>query len=185
MPQREYTKTKEQVSKPSKRIVLPIDMEHYQDVVKEAKLFRAWIDQNIARWPELFPSDIGNGYVLHSRYASTKMPEIVLRRIELKENKAVFTIAPSGVMPYMTSYTDGVEKALFLLRFGVPYWALTYVFGKNDMFWFRQFCHFGRNNIVQTTVKDLEKLPKDLLGDEKHIYINGEKAYIATTVAAD
>jgi hypothetical protein len=88
-------------------------------------------------------------------------------------------------MPYMTGYTDDVEKALFLLRFGVPYWALTYVFGKNDLFWFRQFCHFGRYQIVQTTVKDLAKLPKDLLADEKHIYINGEKAYIATTVGSD
>jgi len=71
------------------------------------------------------------------------------------------------------------------LRFGVPYWALTYVFGKNDMFWFRLFCHFGGYEIVQTTVKDLEKLPEDLLADEKHIYINGEKAYIAMTVGKD
>ena len=113
------------------------------------------------------------------------MSEILLRRIALKENGQVFTIAPSCVMPYMTSYTDDVEKALFLLRFGVPFWALTYVFGKNDMFWFRLFCHFGRYNIVQTTVKDLERLPENLLADEKHIYINGEKAYIATTVAKD
>jgi hypothetical protein len=185
MPQRNCNRTKAKVSKPSKRIVLPIDMEAYQEVVKEPKLFRAWVDQNVASWPELFPANIAQGYVLHSRSTSTKMPEIVLRRIELKENKEVFTIAPSGVMPYMTSYTDAVEKALFLLRFGVPYWALTYVFGKNDMFWFRQFCHFGRYHIVQTTVKDLEKLPKDLLADEKHIYLNGEKAYIATTVAQD
>jgi hypothetical protein len=85
----------------------------------------------------------------------------------------------------MTSYTEDVEKALFLLRFGVPYWALTYVFGKNDMFWFRLFCHFGGYKIVQTTVKDLEKLPEDLVADEKHIYINGEKAYIAVTVGQD
>jgi hypothetical protein len=185
MPQRNCNRRKEKVSKPSKRIILPIDMADYQAVVKEPKLFRAWVDQNIANYPELFPSEIGKGYVLHSMYPSAKLPEIVLRRIALKGSKDVFTIAPSGVMPYMTSYTDDVEKALFLLRFGVPYWALTYVFGKNDMFWFRQFCHFGRYHIVQTTVKDLEKLPKDLLADEKHIYLKGEKAYIATTVAQD
>jgi hypothetical protein len=150
-----------------------MDMEDYQDVVKVPQLFRARVDQSVACWPELFPLDIAKGYVLHSKYTSAKMPEIVLRRIELKETKAVFTIAPSGVLPDMTGYTDEVEKALFLLRFGVPYWALTYVFGKNDMFWFRQFCHFGGDHIVQTTVKDLEKLPKDLLADEKHIYIYG------------
>lgn len=185
MPQQNCTRTKEKVSRRSKRIVLPIDMEEYQEVVKEPELFRAWIDQSIARWRELFPSNIEKGYELHSRYNSKKMPEIVIRRIKLKENDDVFSIAPSGVMPYMTGYTDDVEKGLFLLRFGVPYWALTHIFGKNDMFWFRQFCHFGRYNIVQTTVKDLAKLPKDLLADEKHIYINGEKAYIAVTVAKD
>lgn len=185
MPQRKYIKTKEKVSTPSKRIVLPIEMERYLKIVEEPTLFREWVDENAACFSELFPAEIAKGYVLHDMRVSSKMPEIALRRIALKESKEVFTIAPSGVMPYMTSYTDDVEKALFLLRFGVPYWALTYVFGKNDMFWFRQFCHFGRYNIVQTTVKDLEKLPEDLLADEKHIYLNGEKAYIATTVAED
>jgi hypothetical protein len=160
-------------------------MEEYKDIVREPKAFRAWVDENITRYPELFPSDIADGYVLHGTRDSVRLSGITLRRIELKTSKEVFTIAPSGVMPYMTSYTDDVEKALFLLRFGVPYWALTYVFGKNDMFWFRQFCHFGRYQIIQTTVKDVERLPKDLLADEKHIYINGEKAYIATTVGSD
>lgn len=36
----------------------------------------------------------------------------------------------------MTGYTDEVEKALFLLRFGVPFWGLTYVFGGNDNYWY-------------------------------------------------
>ena len=185
MPQRKCTRTKDKVSKPSKRIVLAIELEKYKQIVESPKVFREWVDENISHYPELFPASIVNGYVLHDKRTSAKMPEIVLRRIELKENKEIFTIAPSCVMPYMTCYTDDVEKALFLLRFGVPFWALTYVFGKSDMFWFRLFCHFGRYNIVQTTVKDLERLPENLLADEKHIYINGEKAYIATTVAED
>jgi hypothetical protein len=185
MPQRNCNRIKEKVSKPSKRITLAIDVEEYKKIVTEPEVFRSWLDANIKRFPELFPSTIGQGYYLHSIRSSVKLPEIALRRIALKSNGEVFTVAPSSVMPYMTSYTDDVEKALFLLRFGVPYWALTYVFGKNDMFWFRQFCHFGRYHIIQTTVKDIEKLPKDLLADEKHIYINGEKAYIATTVGSD
>jgi hypothetical protein len=185
MPQRKYIKIKEKVSKPSKRITLAIDLDKYKEIVKSPKEFRAWLDAYIICSPELFPADIENGYVLHSIRNSRKMPEITLRRIELKESRAVFTVAPSGVMPYMTSYTDDVERALFLLQFGVPYWGLTYVFGKNDMFWFRQFCHFGRYNIVQTTVKDLENLPEHLLADEKHTHICGDKAYIATTVAKD
>jgi hypothetical protein len=185
MPQRNYTKTKEEVSQASKRITVAVDLEEYKEIVSAPKLFRAWVDENVEGSPELFPPAIKKGYVLHDMRTSSKMPEIVLRRIELKENQDVFTIAPSSVMPYMTSYTDDVEKALFLLRFGVPFWALTYVFGRSDMFWYRLFCHFGRYNIVQTTVKDLERLPEDLLADEKHIYINGEKAYIATTVGQD
>lgn len=185
MPQRNYNKTKEKVSKVSKRITLPIDAAEYKAIVLDIEAFRSWVDTNIARFPELFPTSIEQGYYLHDTRTSEKLPGITFRRIALKSNGEVFTIAPSSVMPYMTGYTDDVEKALFLLRFGVPYWALTYVFGKNDMFWFRQFCHFGRYQIVQTTVKDLEKLPKDLLADEKHIYINREKAYIATTVGSD
>lgn len=185
MPQRECTRTKEKVSKSSKRIVLPIEMDRYKEIVKSPKAFRKWIDEEIACSPELFPADIEHGYVFHDKRTSAKMPEIILRRIELKRNAQVFTIAPSGVMPYMTSYTDDVEKALFLLEFGVPFWALTYVFGKDDMFWYRMFAHFGRYNIVQTTIKDPEKLPKNLLADEKHVHFNGKKAYIATTVAED
>lgn len=185
MPQRECTRTKEKVSKSSKRIVLPIEVERYKEIVKSPKAFRKWIDEEIACSPELFPAEIENGYVFHDKRKSAKMPEIILRRIELKQNAQVFTIAPSGVMPYMTSYTDDVEKALFLLEFGVPFWALTYVFGKDDMFWYRMFAHFGRYNIVQTTIKNPEKLPKNLLADEKHVHFNGKKAYIATTVAED
>ena len=101
--------------------------------------FRAWVDENIADHPELFPSEIVNGYDLHSTRTSGKLPDVILRRIKLKSSQEVFSIAPSSIMPYMTGYTDDVEKALFLLRFGVPYWALTYIFGKDDMFWFRQF----------------------------------------------
>ena len=102
MPQRKYNKTKERVSKPSKRITLAIELEEYKKIVEVPKEFRAWLDKHIACSPELFPANIENGYVLHSMRNSRKMPEITLRRIELKENGAVFTIAPSCVMPYMT-----------------------------------------------------------------------------------
>lgn len=185
MPQRNCTITKEQVSRASKRITLAIDLAEYKEIVDKPQAYRIWVDTNIESYPELFPPDIAKGYSLHSMRTSLKLPDITLRRIKLKANNEVFTIAPSGVMPYMTGYTDDVEKALFLLRFGVPYWALTHVFGKNDMYWFRLFCHFGGYSILSTTVKKLENLPKDLLADEKHIYINGDKAYIAMTVGAD
>jgi hypothetical protein len=113
-----------------------------------------------------------------------------LRRIKLKTRdekgkEIVVTIAPSAVMPYMSGYTDEVEKPLFLRRFGVPFWALAYVFGRDDQYWYRLAGQFGRYDIVQTTVKDPDKVPEHLLADEKHIHLNGEKAYVATTVGGD
>jgi hypothetical protein len=145
----------------------------------------------IEQHPELFPSVIQQGYRLHGTLPpSKKMPGVRMRRIKMKEKdddgkQQVFTIAPPFVMPYMTGYTDDVENALFLRRFGVPYWALAHVFGHDDMYWQRLEESLGRNSIVGTTVKDPDKLPEDLLADEKHTRLNGEKAYIATTVGAD
>ena len=85
----------------------------------------------------------------------------------------------------MVGYTADVADALFLEGFGVPYWALTHVFGRDDMYWYRLTAAFGRNSIVGTTVKHPEALPKDLLGDEKHSKHRGEKVYLATTVGKD
>jgi hypothetical protein len=86
------------------------------------------------------------------------------------------------MMPYLIARTEEVEKALFLCRWGVPFWALTYVFGHNDMFWYRAYISLGRNSLVGTTVKAPERMPGDVLADEKHTRFNGEKVYVATTV---
>lgn len=88
-------------------------------------------------------------------------------------------------MPYITALSEDVEKALFLRRFNVSYWGLTYAFGRNDMFWYRQEQVLGRFSIVGTTVKSSETLPQDFLADEKHTSRRGEKQYIAMTVAKE
>ena len=165
MSQRKCTKTKAEVARATKRITLPIRDEEYQEVVKNRQAFREWLDRNIKAHPELFPKNISEGYTLHDIRGSEKMPGVNLRRIRLKEpdeqgNPQVFTIAPSGIMPYMSAYTDKVEKALFLRIFGVPYWALAYVFGKDDKYWYRMELQFGRCNVAQTVVKKPENLPK-------------------------
>ena len=107
------------------------------------------------------------------------------RRIQLRADGESFTVAPVFLMPYMTAETKDVEKTLFLRRFNVPFWGLTYISGRNDMFWYRLEQSFGRLNIVGTTVKQPELLPQDLLADEKHTKLNGEKHYIAMTVAQE
>jgi hypothetical protein len=144
----------------------------------------------IAKHPELFPENICAGYILHDERVSTKLAGVRLRRICLKAHDAsgkqqVFTIAPSGILPYFVGLTDEIEKALFLRRFDVPFWALAYVFGRDDQYWYRLENHFGRYNLVQTVVKDPEKLPKHLLADEKVTWLNGEEVVIATTVGGD
>ena len=191
MPQRKYSKTQTKVAKPTKRITLPIELERYNQMVLDSAAFRRWLDQMIGQYPELFPHDIAVGYLLHDILPSSiKMPEVCLRRIRLYQDDAegqaqVFTIAPSEVLPYMTGYTAEVEKALFLRRFGVPFWGLTYVFGRDDSYWERLSRSLGHYSIVGTTLKDPAKLPEHILADEKHVHFNGQTAYIATTVAQD
>jgi hypothetical protein len=179
-------------AKGPKRIYLPIDRAAYDQVIDNQAAFRQLLDEHIKAYPEIFPAKIGEGYKLHGALPqSKKMPEVKLRRIQLNApddegKRQVFSVAPCFVLPYMTGYTDEVEKALFLYeKFGAPFWGLTYVFGRNDMYWYRLTQNLGRNSIVGTTIKEPDKLPAHLLADEKHTDLNGQKAYIALTVAQD
>lgn len=170
----------------SKTICLPIERESYGEIVSEVSGYRAWIDEMYAKHPELFPQAFAGGYRLHDRLPlSKKLPDIQLRRLALKTNDAVYSVRPSFVLFYMTGYTDAVEKGLFMLSFGVPFWAVTRVFGRNEMYWQRLTERLGHNSLVGTTVRKAEALPKDLVADEKHSEISAKPAYIATTVGGD
>jgi len=191
MPPRQCIKKKTQIAKISKRICIPISREEYEDIFDDKQGFREMLTGFIEKYPEIFPPDMRHGYQLYGlRKQSVKMPDVKLRRICLNEvdnqgRLQVYTIAPSFVLPYMTGYTDDVEKALFLRRYGVPFSGLSYVFGRNDMYWERLASLFGHNDIVGTSIKDPKLLPKDILADEKHTRWNGQKAYVATTVGRD
>lgn len=191
MPQRQYSKKQTKVTKKNRRIILPVTLAAYNELKEDATAFRRWLDEMIKFYPELFPADIVGGYTLHDVLpASAKLTKVQLRRIRLNQRTEsgqvqVFTVAPSEVLPYMVGLTDEVEKALFLRRFGVPFWGLSYVFGRNDDYWYRISSSFGRYEIVSTTVKEPDKLPEHLLADEKHVRFNGTKGYIATTVGQD
>ncbi len=155
-------------------------------------MFRLYLDDCIRKHAELFPTDIDQGYKLNGFVEpSKKLPEVRIRRICLHQRGSqgewqVFQVTPSFVMPYMTGLVTEVAKPLFLhLKFGVPPWALSYVFGKDDMYWYRLSQQLGRFSLVGTTIKDPEKLPEHLLADEKHTRFNKHKAYIATTSAKE
>jgi hypothetical protein len=85
----------------------------------------------------------------------------------------------------MTGRTQEVDHALFLMRFHVPCWAIAHVFGRDAMYGYRLEQGLGRFSVVGTTVKSPERLPKDLVADEKHSWLKGERVYIATTAAKD
>jgi hypothetical protein len=83
----------------------------------------------------------------------------------------------------MTGLTDDVETALLFRKFDVPYWALSYGFGRNPMYWYRQEHALGRNSLVGTTIAHPEALPEHILVDEKHTTRLGKKVYVAATAA--
>lgn len=165
--------------------------DEYKVVMADSQQARGQLDQQRETHPELFPAAMSEGYKLNGwTELSQKMPEVKLRRIRLLADneagqKLAYTIAPCDLLPYMSGMVSDVEKALFLKQFGVPDWGLTYVFGRNDSYWYRQTAAFGRFNLVGTTVKDGEKLPQAVLADEKHAKAHGGTWYIGTTVAQD
>jgi hypothetical protein len=53
------------------------------------------------------------------------------------------------------------------------------------MYGYRLEQSLGRFSIVGTTVKSPEQLPQDLVADEKHSWLKGQRVYIATTAAKD
>lgn len=163
----------------NKTICLPISQEKHDAIVGDPKKFRKWIDACFVLYSELFPSEIANGYLMKDFYFSQKL-SILIRRIKI--SGVAYTIRPSFAMPYMTAMVYDIEKALFLRKFGVPFWALSHVFGRDHMYWYRMEQALGRNSVVGTTIRNPDDIPLHLSADEKHTWILGEKAYIATTV---
>lgn len=166
-----------------KHICLPFESEEqYGKCVADHRQFRKYLDEQITVRPELFPAVVSVGYTLHDKYQSRKL-KLTLRRIKLKQNGAVFTIRPSFVLPYCVAWTDDVEKALYLRLWGVPFAALAYVFGRNEMFWYRAWLALGRANLVGATVKSEAAMPGDLIVDEKITWVNGQEVSVPTTAA--
>jgi hypothetical protein len=142
-----------------KTICLPIaEGIDYDQLVKDTPGFRAYLDGQIAKHPELFPAQIGEGYCLHGFVHSDRLG-ITTRRIRLKGNRDSYQIRPDTVMPYMVGTTEEVEKGVYLRRYGVPYEGIAHVLGHSAMFWYRATQGMGRASIVGTTVKDPDAIP--------------------------
>jgi len=165
-----------------KSICVPFDSaEPYAACVADPESFRQHLTEVLSQHPELFPTRISEGFVLHDKRWSIKQ-QVMLRRLELKATAAVFLVRPSFLMPSMVGRTEAVEKALYLRHWGVPFDALVYVFGRDAMYWYRAELALGRPTIVGSTVKQPEQLPAHVLADEKHTWALGQEVYVATTV---
>jgi hypothetical protein len=164
---------------------LPLAESEYDRFLSDRAYARTRLDEFYEDFPELFPEAFAWGYAFYGFTEPSIKQEICCRRIRLDLGQAVFTITPAFVMPYMTGRTQEVDDALFLMRFNVPCWAIAHVFGRDAMYWYRLEQGLGRFSIVGTTVKNPEQLPQDLVADEKHSWLKGERVYIATTAAKD
>jgi hypothetical protein len=163
-------------------VCLPFDQATYPDVVADPAAFRAALDRFFLAMPELFPGGFAGGYRLKESRTSRKLG-LRLRRVRLRATGESFTVRPSFALPYMAGLTDDASGPLFLRAFGVPFWALAVVFGKDHGYWYRVEVALGRNSVVGTTLRRAD-VPAHLLADEHHQPRDGVKNYVATTVGA-
>jgi hypothetical protein len=165
-------------SRGQRTICLPITPDTYARIIDDPPAFRRTLDAAYREAPELFPVDFARGYQLKDHRMSAKQ-RIRIRRIALKDGRA-YSVRPSFLLPYLTARAADVEAPLFLRKFGVPFWALARVFGRDPMSYYRLECALGRASIVGTTAK--VDLPEHLAADEHHQTRDGRKIYVATTV---
>jgi len=147
---RRNQKEKQAKERKSKRICIPIDKASYEQIIEDSKEFRRYIDMCQMQCTELFPEKFSEGYkCIGFCEQSKKMPELKIRRINMKHDGETYQVVPSFVMPYMTGYVEDVEKALFLhFKYEVPFDGLVYVFGKDVSYWYRLCQQLGRYSIA-------------------------------------
>jgi hypothetical protein len=162
-------------------LCLPCSKDDYLKRIHDPAAFRRWIDDCFAESPEVFPERFAQGYLLKDARTSAQLG-LPLRRIRCKATGQAFTVRPSCVPPSMAGWTDDAANPLFLRRFGVPFWGLAHVFGRDPMYWYRLQVGPGRNSLVGATVRRVA-VPVDLAADEHHQTHDGRKVYIATVVA--
>lgn len=163
-------------------VCLPFDQHRYPDLAADPAAFRAALDRLFLAMPELFPDGFARGYRLKESRTSRKLG-LRVRRVRLKATGESFTVRPSFALPYMAGLADDASGPLFLRAFGVPFWALARVFGRDHAYWYRVEVGLGRNSVAGTTLRRAG-VPGHLLADEHHQPRDGAKSYIATTVGA-
>jgi hypothetical protein len=147
-----------------KIIRLDYDKSQHNLFLKDKSAFKVYLDEQVSKYPELFPTAISAGYSLHGTgRASQKLDNLKFQKIRITSTGDIFNIYPAFVMPNLIAYTVDVDKALLLRKHDVPYSTLAYIFGRNEMFWYRADHAFGDCSVVGTTVKKKSLFQRMLL----------------------
>lgn len=164
-------------------ILLPIPENMYELFMIDNEVSKKMLFNFYEKMPECFPEGMSEGFILNGRTRPSKKLKFQMRKIRITGKS--YRIRPSFLMPYNRALTEEVSGPLFLLKFGVPFWAIAEVFGRNAMWWYRLYLSLSMFSIVGTTIRKASKLPEDILVDEQHIKVRGKKAFVATTAAND
>jgi hypothetical protein len=70
----------------------------YDQIIGDSPLFRGYLEQAAALYPELFPSAFTEGYWLHDVIHSKKMTQVPLRRVKLTIHFSVSQAQPSRLL---------------------------------------------------------------------------------------
>ena len=142
-----------------KTICLPIEENiNYAELVEDREAYREYLNGQIAKYPELFPGGIEQGYRFHGLVESSRQ-HLKTRRIYLPSFQEAYQIRPDFVMPYMSETSEEASKALYLRKHGLSYDGIAYVLGHSEMHWYRLCQSMGRVSIVGTSVKRQASLP--------------------------
>jgi len=172
----------------SNTIIIPIDENEYNKVIHDRTTYRKVLDNLIARHPEIFPFFISKGYSFLGWSKSKVKTNLARRIIRLNHSGGTnldYLIHPCFEMPYLRGKTSEVSKGLHLRKYSTPYHVIADNHGANAMYWYRAELSLGCNNIVGTTVKRMDKMPRHLIVDEHHSRLKGNKVYICTTVGGN
>jgi len=166
-----------------RQISVAITREEYHAIWSDPMKVRSLLEKQIAAHPELFPASISEGFSLAGCLPeSVKQPGVRLRQLVTRD-KTKWTLRPSFVTPYMTARVEDLEGPWLLLSIGVPLWVVSRIFGRDDMYWYRQLEQLGRNSLVGTTVQTSQQMPEHLAADEHHVDWSGSKGYVGMTAA--
>jgi hypothetical protein len=114
----------------SNTIVLPLEASAYPRFIVDNECAQSLIETFWSRYLELFPIPECEFRFYGRTPASKKCEGMRLRRIKVQG--CIYRIRPSFLLSYFRGHVaqDHLSDAMFLRKFGVPYWALVYLYGR-------------------------------------------------------